>query len=317
MNFTKTKIIQCSFVAVSVSLIISCSKGNEKESAVNVKRIEVTAGSPIKKKMVEYADLNGNTVYLKQEIIRATFQGFIEKTIKNIGDNVKHGDLLFVIRTKESDAANNSQINSGNQQFSGLVKITARTDGIITELNHQTGDFVSDGEQLALLVDPQSLRVMLEVPFQYTSSLSENNTYSVQLPDGKILGAKIVKRMPSIDPANQTQKFILELTSHTDLPANLNVIVKIPVKNFNKAIVLPKSSVMTNETQTEFWVMKIVNDTLSVKLDIQKGLEADGFVQIKEPIIDLKDRFVIEGAFGLSDTANISIQTNPTNQKKY
>ena len=164
MNFIKPKIILNLFLVVSLTLIISCSSKGKKESTVIVKGIEVVAGSPVKKKMIEYADLNANTIYLKQEIVRATFQGFVDKTNKNVGDYVKQGDLLFVIKTKEADAAYNSQINSGGEQFNGLVQIAARTDGVLTELNHQAGDFVSDGEQLALLVNPQSLKIILEVP---------------------------------------------------------------------------------------------------------------------------------------------------------
>lgn len=298
-----------------ITLLISCSGKEKKESSEEVKGIEVVVGNPVKRNMIEYADLNANTIYLKQEIIRATFQGFVEKTNKNIGDYVQQGDLLFVIKTKEADAVNNSQLDSSSKQFNGLVKITARTDGVLTELNHQTGDFVSDGEQLALLVNPQSLRIILEVPFQLAKSISDNGSYTIQLPDGKEYITHVSKRVPSIDPANQTQKFILETNTKLDLPANLNLNVKIPIKSVGEAIALPKSSVMTNETQTEFWIMKVVNDSLAVKLDIKKGIEADNFVQIKEPLINLNDRFIIEGSYGLPDTAKISIQTVQTKQK--
>lgn len=315
MNFKKNKILLSLFLPSLIALILSCSSKEEKESAEVMKGIEVVVGNPTKRNMIEYADLNANTIYLKQEIVRATFQGFVDKTNKNVGDYVQQGDLLFVIKTKEADAVNNSQINSGEQQFNGLVKILARTDGILTELNHQTGDFVSDGEQLALLVNPQSLRIILEVPFQLAKSISDNGSYTIQLPDGKEYITHVSKRVPSIDPANQTQKFILETNTKLELPANLNLNVKIPIKSVGEAIALPKSSVMTNETQTEFWIMKVVNDSLAVKLDIKKGVEADNFVQIKEPLINLNDRFIIEGSYGLPDTAKISIQTVQTKQK--
>jgi biotin carboxyl carrier protein len=310
MNFIK-RIYPAAIFLFVILIMIYCKGSEEKESAAELKGIEVVAGNPVKKKMIDYIDLNANTTYLKQENVRVTFQGFVEKVFKNIGDQVKQGDLLFTIKTKEADAVE----NSSNQQFTGLVKILARTDGVMTELSHQAGDFVSDGELLALIVNPQSLRVILDVPFQFAKSIIDNYSYIIQLPDGRELDAKVAKRIPSIDPANQTQKFILELVSKIDIPANLNVNVKIPLKIFDDAIALPKSSIMTNETQTDFWVMKIINDSLAVKLNITKGLESDGFVQIKEPKINLSERFIIEGAFGLPDTANISIQSIQKNIK--
>ena len=84
--------------------------------------------------------------------------------------------------------------------------------------------------------------------------------------------------------------------------------VKIPVKNSKDAFVLPKSSVMSNETQTEFWVMKIINNNTAMKVNIKKGIENDNLVQIIDPQFSLNDRFISEGAFGLPDTAKILIR---------
>jgi len=258
--------------------------------------------------MSEYINLNANTIYQKQEIVRVTFQGYIDKSYKNIGDKIKQNDLLFLIKTKEADAVNDTKVDLPDKEFGGIVKIFARTNGVMTELNHQTGDYVADGEQLAVLVDPLSLRIVLEVPFQYAKSVSVNNSCSILLPDGKEFIAHIIRIVPSIDPVNQTQKYILKINSRVELPASLNVTVRIPVKTSKEAIVLPKSSVMSNETQTEFWVMKIDDNNTAVKLNIKKGIEYDNYIQIIEPQFSFLDRFISEGAFGLPDTAKIFIR---------
>ena len=307
MNSKKLKIVLYA-AAGSLIILISCGKPDGVKSETESKGIEVVECSPVKKNMFEYVNLNANTIFQKQEILRATFQGFIDKSYKNIGDKIKQNDLLFLIKTKEADAFTDSQTKLYDNQFNGLVKIFARTDGVLSELNHQTGDYVADGEQLAVLVDPLSLRIMLEVPFQYAKSVSDNNSYLILLPDGKEYAAHIIKRVPSIDPVNQTQKYILEINSKVELPANLNVNVKIPVKNSKDAFVLPKSSVMSNETQTEFWVMKIINNNTAMKVNIKKGIENDNLVQIIDPQFSLNDRFISEGAFGLPDTAKILIR---------
>lgn len=307
MKLKMKKLFYPVILALTVLLLTSC-KSEDKSSDKEVKGIEVKVGNPIHKKMTEYVSLNANTIYQKQEIIRSTFQGFIEKVVKNIGDNVKQGDLLFLIKTKEADAADNLKNNSTESNFNGVIKIFARTNGTLTDLSHQNGDYVSDGEQIATIVDPQSLKIILEVPFQYSKYVLENNSYSILLPDGKVYGARVTKRIPAIDPANQTQKFILETENKIELPSNLNLIVKIPIESIAETIALPKSSVMTNETQSEFWVMKLLNDSLAVKVNVQKGIEADDLVQIKEPALNMQDLFITEGAYGLPDTAKITIQ---------
>jgi len=316
MNFLKVKeVLLATVVASLLFLPASCSKEEEKKETV-LKGVEVTAGYPVKKTMTEYINLNGNSAYLKQEIIRATFQGFIDKVYKNIGDGVKQGDPLFSIRTKEADAVTNSRTNIKNQQFSGLVDVSARTGGVLIELVHQAGDYISDGDQMATIIDPQSLRIMLEVPFQYSKLISENGSYRLKLPDGRYLSARVAKKIPSIDPVNQTQKFILEFNNKTELPANLNIGVLIPLKSYVDAIALPKSAVMANETQTEFWVMKLMNDSIAVKFPIRKGIEMDSLVQVEEPRISLTDRFVVNGAYGLPDSVKIALPQNNPGKKK-
>jgi hypothetical protein len=305
MNLYRKKVFLLCILSLVFLTLSSCTKKDTEETETSLKGVEVTAGSPVTAKMNEYLDLNANTTYLSQEIVRATFPGFIIKTDKNLGDHVKKGELLFTLKTKEASASDSIDIG---KQFNGLVNIYARTNGILTELLYQTGDYVTESDRLALIVDPSSLRILLNVPFQYSKNISETGSYPIKLPDGKEFNSKVVKKLPSIDAANQTQSFILQPESPINIPANLNLIVKVPLKSFVNAVALPKSAVVTNETESEFWVMKIINDSTAVKLDIIKGIESDSLVQIKEPVLNSEDRFITEGAYGLHDTVNIMIK---------
>jgi multidrug efflux pump subunit AcrA (membrane-fusion protein) len=297
------------FIFLILSLLFitlsSCSKKDSEETETPLKGVEVTVGNPVTTKMNEYLDLNANTFFLSQEIVRATFPGFILKTSKNLGDHIKKGDLLFSIKTKEASASDSIYLEN---QFNGMVNIYARTNGILTELTYQTGDYVTESDRLALIVDPSSLRILLNVPFQYSKNISVSVSYPIKLSDNKKFSAKVVKKLPSIDAVSQTQSFILEPNTPINVPANLNLIVNIPLNNFVNAVALPRSAVITNETESEFWIMKIINDSTAVKLNIKKGIESDSLVQIKEPVLSSTDRFVTEGAYGMPDTVNILIK---------
>lgn len=67
------------------------------------------------------------------------------------------------------------------------------------------------------------------------------------------------------------------------------------------------SSILSNETLDKFWIMKLLNDTLAVKVYVSKGIENDKYVQITKPELSLSDRIIVEGAFGLPDTTKIII----------
>jgi len=305
MNPNTKKIILLLIFGIFMFVLSSCTKKQTEETEPLLKGVEVSAAFPIKGRMTEYSDLNANTFFLYQEIIRGTFSGFVSKTYKNLGDNVKKGDLLFSIRTKESSAMDST--NPGNQ-FSGLVNINAHSDGVLIELNYHAGDYITETDRLALIVNPSSLRIMLNVPFRYSDKVLMSARYSIKLPDNKIMSAEVVKKIPSIDPVNQTQSFILKPVTEVKLPANLNLIVQIPLQTIAGAMALPKAAIVTNETQSEFWVMKILNDSTAVKLNITKGIVTDSLIQIKEPVISESDRFITEGVYGLPDTVNISIK---------
>ncbi len=287
--------------------IIACSgdKTNSDENASTGTPVEITY--PGVMDISDYIELNANTVFLNKEIIRTSFQGFIEKIYKNIGDEVKPGDVLFSVKTKESAAVDSLKINIGNKVFNGTIEIKAKTEGVLTELDYHNGDFISDGEQLAIVSNPSSLRIQLNVPYEDALKIKIGHKCEIDLPDGENLNGVVEKNVPSVNPNNQTQTYLIKLEKYRRLPENLNLIVKIPFHSFQGAIVLPKSSIVTNVTEDNFWIMKLVNDTTAVRVDINKGIETDSLVQVLSPKLNKSDRIISLGSYGLPDTAKVEI----------
>lgn len=286
-------------------LFISCGSKNDTPPQTSGTPVKIT--QPKKTNLTEYITLNAHTVFLKKEIGRATFQGFIEKIYKNIGDNISSGDVLMTIKTKESAADGNFQVPLGDEIFKGIVHVKAKSNGVLTELNYNAGDFVSDGEQIAVVSNPSSLSVNLDVPYQYTREIHLKTPCEIFLPDGKTVNAFIDKIIPKVDPSAQTQTYILEMKQKENLPENLNVNAHIPIRFVKDAVVVPQSAVLSNETLDKFWIMKLVNDTTAVRINIVKGIENDSLIQIIKPELKLTDKLISDGAFGLPDTAKVVI----------
>ena len=117
----------------------------------------------------------------------------------------------------------------------------------------------------------------------------------------------IEKKIPSVDSSTQTQTYLIKLSANKELPENLNVIVKIPVKVYKDAVVLPKSALMTDVTENIFWIMKLVNDTTAVRVNITKGIETDSLIQILSPNLSTSDNIISNGSYGLPDTAKVEL----------
>jgi multidrug efflux pump subunit AcrA (membrane-fusion protein) len=306
-SIIKVKNIIRYFSYLTLIFFISCSSEDKNDSSTFESGTPVKIANPIRTDLTENISLNASTIFLKKEIVRSTFQGFIEKIYKNIGDVVNAGDSLFLTRTKESSASDTLQIKIGNRIFKGTITINVQANGVLTELNYNTGDYVSEGEQLAIISNPSSLRINLNVPYQYVLKINRNSICTVLLPNGKIVKANIQKVLPSVDPTSQTQTFILKINNGEILPENLNVSVQIPLRRLKNVLTLPKSAVMSNETLDKFWVMKLINDSTAVRVDIQKGIENDSLVQISKPEFNLIDRIIYDGGYGLADTANVMV----------
>jgi hypothetical protein len=73
------------------------------------------------------------------------------------------------------------------------------------------------------------------------------------------------------------------------------------------AQVLPRAALLGNETQTEFWVMKVMNDSIAVKVPVKKGIENINEIEITDPQFLPDDKILLTGNYGLRDTAAIII----------
>ena len=72
-------------------------------------------------------------------------------------------------------------------------------------------------------------------------------------------------------------------------------------------MLVSKSSLMTDETQSEFWVMKINAGDTAVKIPVTKGIENDSIAEIISSGLKVNDLIISEGAYGLPDSTIVSI----------
>jgi hypothetical protein len=111
-----------------------------------------------------------------------------------------------------------------------------------------------------------------------------------------------------MDPTVQTVKYIVKAPLSGMLPANLNVKISIIKKENINARLLPREAIMGNETQTEFWVMKLMNDSVAVRIPVVKGIENNNQIEITETVLNSTDRIILTGGYGLADTANVIVK---------
>ncbi len=294
-------------------LISACKPAPEKKEEKAEEKTEaistpVTITSPVKGNLSETVELNAVSAFLLKSYVKSSSTGYLTEVNAVLGKYVNKGDLLFVLKTKESQSLGNtiSKLDT-SLHFSGVITIKAPGTGYISQINYRAGDYVQDGEQMAVITDTRSFVFLLDLPYELKPYLSINQNLQLKLPDGTVLDGRVSNAMPTVDAVSQTQSFVISVNSVKQIPENLIAKVSLIKNAKTNTISLLKSAVLTDETQSEFWVMQLIDSVTAVKVPIKKGLENANSVEIISPSLNPGDKFLLTGNYGLPDTAKVTI----------
>lgn len=300
------------FLFTSVLMLIAGCKNNEAsdgsgdiDSADVLTPVTVTTGS--NGVIRDSVTLSAVSSYLLSADVKANINGYINSARLRLGDKVNKDQTLFVLQTKESKSLGNTidKLDS-TFKFSGISVVKSTASGYITMLNHQAGDYVLDGEVLASITDKNSFGFMLNLPFEYHSLITMDQAIDILLPDGTKVPGQVYRVMPQMDSVLQTQQVFVK-TAAGNLPSGL-IAKAVLISKEADGFTLPKECVYADDGQQNFWVMKLLNDSVAVRIPVKKGLENNTSVTILSPQFSFSDRFVMLGGYGLSDTAKVEIQ---------
>lgn len=297
------------FILFLMAFVFSCrnaaAPAEDKPDAVQTPvTITHINGNPI----AEYIELNATSTFLLKNYVKSNANGYLQSANVMPGQAVSRGQVLFSVKTKEAQSIGNAvNLLDSSFKFTGTNIIRAGARGYITQLNHQAGDYVQDGEQLAVISDMNSFVFIMELPFELKPYASVGKTVELLLPDGTLLSGKISSAMPTVDAISQTQSMVIKVNARQAIPENLIAKVRIAKTVKNNSVSLPKAAVLTNEMQSDFWIMKMIDSTTAVKVPVKKGIESEDQVEILSPLLTSKDEILLSGNYGLPDTAKVII----------
>ncbi len=303
-------LIKNSLTCLLIILFTACGS----KTTDNATEADVQEGTPVtittvsKGTMIETIELNATSSFLLKTPVKSIANGYLQNVKVKQGDYVTKGELLMMVITKEAQTIGNSINNLDTSfHFKGEINVVAPGNGYISQLNFQSGDYVQDGEQIAIISDAKSFVFILELPYELTQLLKLNKNVQLVLPDSSRLNGTIEKPMPSLDSASQTQSYLISVNSNKMIPENLVAKVLLVKSSKQNAASVPKTALLTDETQSSFWVMKLLNDSIAEKVPVQKGIETSDKVEILSPQFSDADKILASGNYGLPDTAKVIV----------
>jgi multidrug efflux pump subunit AcrA (membrane-fusion protein) len=303
MTNTSSRFILFMFV------LASCHSGEPvAEEAVAAVQTPVTVTGIGQEPMEEFLELNATSTFLLKNYVKANANGYLQSAHVTPGQFVKAGQTLFTIKTKEAESIGNA-VNrlDSSFKFTGTNTIRAGAGGFVSQLYHQSGDYVLDGEQLAVITDLNSFVFIMDLPYELRSFVKAGKPVEVQLPDGEKLPGQIASLMPTVEAVAQTQSVVIKVNVAHSIPENLVTKVKIRKIIKDHTISLPRAAVLSDETQSQYWVMKMADSITAIKVPVKKGIETKDRVEILSPVFSVADKILLTGNYGLGDTAKVRI----------
>jgi len=299
-------------IVVLLAVLAACKQGGgaaaEEDPPAETVQTPVSVTAVDIGPLVQYIELNATSSFMQKNYVKANANGYLRSNFTQPGQFVNAGQVLFTITTKEAQSIGNA-VNKldSSFRFSGVNTLRAESRGFITQLDHQAGDYVQDGDQLAVISDLKSFAFLLDLPYELRPYIQGNKTVEVLLPDSEKLAGTISRTLPTVDPASQTQGLVIKVNASHPIPENLVAKVRIIKLSKASAVTLPKAAVLADETQTSFWIMKMTDSVTAVKVPVTKGIETNDRIEIITPPLTTADRILLTGNYGLADTAKVKI----------
>ncbi len=290
-----------------------CKSGDKKAVAPAEEKTEagatpVTITEPTTGNMTETIELNAVSTYQLRTFVKSSATGYLQFVNAELGRYVTKGQELFVVRTKESQSLGNTITKLDTSlHFDGSIHIKSPGTGFITQVNYRSGDYVQDGEQLLTITDTRSFVFILSLPYELRPYLAGNKNLQLTLPDKTVLNGYIEMAMPTVDSVSQTQNYVIRVNTDRQIPENLIAKVNLVKQSRPNTVSLLKSAVLTDEIQSQFWIMKMIDSVTAVKVPVTKGLESADKVEILTPQLKATDKILLTGNYGLPDTAKVTV----------
>ena len=242
---------------------------------------------------------SATTVYQNKSVVGAPIPAFITEALVQPGSRVKAGETLYRIESKEQHALGNGS--------HAVIPIKAERDGIVLDVQQQAGSYVTEGTVLCTVAEIESLVFEIHVPYEQQRYAHRGSKYRLELPDGTRLAATVQAPLATMNTASQSERVIARAKAPF-LPEGMHVkAVFSESDSSSEGMILPKSAVQSDETLTEYWVMKLADDSTAVRVPVAIGNSNASEIEIESDALSPQDRIILTGGYGLEEGARVVV----------
>ncbi|HEX4851896.1 MAG TPA: efflux RND transporter periplasmic adaptor subunit [Puia sp.] len=252
-----------------------------------VKTVYVKEGDHVKKgQLIMKLDDAVMLQNLQQLETQLAFTKDIYNRQKNLWDD-KIGTEVQLITAKNNVDNIEKQIASAKEQWN-FSNVYSEVDGVVETVTIHVGEMFTGNPQATIsIVNPESLKAVVDVPENYLPNVKKGTQVVVEVPDlNKQFKSTITLVSQLINNNSRTFSAEAQVPAESDLKPNLIALVKIQDYAANNVIVIPMTTLQTDETGKYVFVLTnengkykarkknvTVGSVYGEKIEIKQGLQ--------------------------------------------
>jgi multidrug efflux pump subunit AcrA (membrane-fusion protein) len=322
------------FAATILAAACAGKTGSEdEEGGENVKATVAVRVVPLRRgDMNVVVQATGKTDAIRKEKLSSPIAGKVVSLKALIGASVQAGEVLAVIRTKESQdaisgaealvrAATTPEQRNEAQRALELAKSSETTlsvhasfSGTVSNRAVSEGDLVSENSELFTIIDMSTIMFVADVPVRNLPSVAigQRSTVVLQTIPEKGLPAEVEAISPQTDVMSQTVIVRLGFLPMPDaarrlLKTDMTGEARITTGVQRGVFVVPKVAVLRNDETNTYSVVTFTPDSLAVTLPVELGATTDSTAEIADHELKEGMPIMIEGHYALADSTRITV----------
>jgi multidrug efflux pump subunit AcrA (membrane-fusion protein) len=309
------------------AVLFGCSSSNDDSEADVKPRATVEVAPAVLGSIDDVVSSTGSFQVLRDERVRSTINGRVEKVLVLEGDRVKKSQVLVTILSQESNAAiagaeqllSQATTETDRNQAERAVRlaestaaratITAPFSGSIIRRFVTEGELVSQGSDLVEMVDLDTKYFLANIPLNDVSEIRKGLPVVVTIPAMDIppMRGSVQAVNPATDPNSQSVQVRISLNSIPALVTSGTFAnVQIKVGQHNSVVLVPRPAIFHDDELNQYFVWRIQGDSLALLTRVTIGLADSSSVEVTSGLTS-GEIVATVGGYGLPDSTQVTV----------
>lgn len=320
----------CLLLAIGCGKHAKDEEGGSGETKTSV-IVDVKLDSLISGTVEDIILATGKTDVLKKETVASPVAGKLLGMRVTEGQTVAAGQVVAVVRTKESESAlegAQAMLQAAHtdaekqeakrtldlaQATQSTISLRTKQGGTVSSRLVQEGEQVAENESLLTILDLSTLDFQAEVPLSSIGRIRVGQAakLSLQALPGTDFDARVVAILPQVQSLSQTLSIRLQFTDPSAggmrkvLKADMAGDARIILTTRPGTLLAPKSALLRSDEAGTYTLVTVGDDSIVHILPVKTGTTQTERQEVSGEGLKPGLKVVVQGQYGLADSTRV------------